>query len=173
MDTQGNFIVVDVLSKEDYAKAHIKGAINIPLDDLESKGDQWLTRQIDIIVYSANEKCKGADFAQEKLGTMGFRVWKLDGGLETWEKAHYPVEGDPNYHPHATTEKPKSLQPKPEPKPSEEAAPKPENGEKKAPSPPPMQGTHVPHESGPKPKPGHGLPATKKDGLPAKKKKVA
>jgi len=113
MDTHADFILVDVLSPVDYKNAHIKGAINIPLDDLDEKGDQWLNRHIDIIVYSANMQCKGAQFAQEKLGKMGFRCWSLLGGLEAWEKAHYPLEGNPNYKPHKTTDKPKSLEDKP------------------------------------------------------------
>ncbi len=112
MDTHANFILVDVLSPEDYKNAHIKGAINIPLEQLDKKANEWLNRNIDIIVYSANTQCKGARFAQEKLGTMGFRVWTLDGGLEAWETAFYPLEGNPNYKPHVTTERPTALEPK-------------------------------------------------------------
>jgi len=166
MDEHANFILVDVLSKDDYDHAHIKGAIHIALDDLQAKGPQWLTNQVDVIVYSANETCKGAEFAREKLSTLGFRVWTLDGGLETWEKAKYPMEGNPNYKPHTTTEKPKSLQqekPKPKVEPKPAATAPAESEEKRVKLQGPTQGTHKPHETGPKLKPGHGLPATKKD----------
>lgn len=110
MDTHANYILVDVLPKDDYTHAHIKGAINIPLDDLETKANEWLNRHIDIIVYSANAECKGAKFAQEKLGQMGFRCWTVEGGLEAWEKENYPMEGDPHYKPHMTTERPEGFE---------------------------------------------------------------
>lgn len=113
IDTHEDFILVDVLPEADYHKLHLKSAINIPLTDLEAKANQWLSRHIDIIVTSANHICKGAEFAQEILGKMGFRVWTIDGGLEEWVKHQYPIEGDFNYKPHPILTQPASLQPKP------------------------------------------------------------
>ena len=121
METHGNFILVDVLSAQDHQNAHIQGAIHIPLEELESKGSQWLNHQIDIIVYSANTACKGAQFAQEKLGQMGFRVWTLDGGLEAWEKVRYPMEDNPKYKAHITQAKPAALEPQSKEPPETEA----------------------------------------------------
>ncbi len=113
IDMHEDFILVDVLSDPDFHKLHISGAINIALADLEAKANQWLSRHIDIIVYSANHICKGAEFAQEILGKMGFRVWTIDGGLEEWGKHQYPTEGDFNYKPQPILTPPASLQPKP------------------------------------------------------------
>ena len=113
IDAHGDFILVDVLSEQDHHKLHMTGAINIPLVELEAKANQWLSRHIDIIIYSANHICKGAEFAQEILGKMGFRAWTIDGGLEEWAKHQYPIEGDFNYKPQPILTLPASLQPKP------------------------------------------------------------
>ena len=134
MEMHEDFILVDVLSSKDYHTAHIQGAVNIPLEELVQKANQWLNRHVDIIVYSANGHCRGAEFAQEKLGKMGFRAWKLNGGLEEWMKEQYPIEGNPNHKPALITQKPnwpeetpKTVEEKPqaqEPKVHEEPGPK-------------------------------------------------
>ena len=111
IDMHEDFILVDILSEQDHHKLHLNGSINIPLADLEAKANQWLSRHIDIFVYSANPVCKGAEFAQEILGKMGFRVWTIDGGLEEWVKHQYSVEGDFNYKPQPILTEPASLQP--------------------------------------------------------------
>lgn len=100
IDNHEDFILVDLLPASDYARTHIQGAINIPLEELETKANQWLSHQIDIIVYSASPTCHGAEWGQEFLATHGFRVWQLEGGLEEWIRKLYPLEGDPNYKPH-------------------------------------------------------------------------
>jgi len=113
MDNHADFILVDVLPAHDYLKLHVTGAINIPLQELETKANQWLNRHIDIIVYSANHLCRGAEFAQEILSKMGFRVWALEGGLDSWLKNQFHVEGDPNYKPNVITAPPQAeTQPK-------------------------------------------------------------
>ncbi len=109
-----DFMLVDVLGSADYHHAHINGATNIPLAELEAKGPQWLNRNIDIIIYSANGTCHGAEFAQDLLGKMGYRVWTLEGGVDQWIKSQFPVEGDPNYKPQPIDTRPANWsQPKP------------------------------------------------------------
>lgn len=112
IDNHEDFILVDLLPASDYARTHIQGAINIPLEELETKANQWLSHQIDIIVYSSSPTCHGAEFGQEYLATHGFRVWRLEGGIEEWIRKAYPLEGDPNYKPRDITHNP--LTPKPE-----------------------------------------------------------
>lgn len=117
IDNHEDFILVDVLDSHDYRKIHIKGAMNIPLKELDTKAEQWLNRHLDIIVYSQGPNCKGAEFAQEILTPKGFKVWTLQGGLEAWIQNQYPVEGDLNHKPHpimakpATEAKPKPVTP--------------------------------------------------------------
>jgi rhodanese-related sulfurtransferase len=111
IDNHEDFILVDVLPHSDYARTHIQGAINIPLEELETKANQWLSHQIDIIIYSAGPRCRGGEFAQEYLAAHGFRAWRLHEGLEEWARKLYPLEGDPNYKPHDIVMNP--LAPKP------------------------------------------------------------
>lgn len=116
MSNHEDFMLVDVLSSTDYHAAHIDGATNIPLAELETKAPQWLNKNIDIIVYSANGTCHGAEFAQDLLGKMGYRVWTLGGGIDQWVKNQFSIEGDPNYKPQPITSRPNTWsQPKPTP----------------------------------------------------------
>ncbi|OGQ14499.1 MAG: hypothetical protein A3B70_08290 [Deltaproteobacteria bacterium RIFCSPHIGHO2_02_FULL_40_11] len=135
MDAQAAFMLVDVLPEAVHQRTHLKGSINIPLHEIETKGSQWLNRNIDIIVYSAGPNCKAAQFAQEHLIKMGYRVWKLEGGLEAWENQHYPLDGDPNFKPQAVTEDDAEALPpkvKPEAETTSEETQKEETKKKKA-----------------------------------------
>lgn len=138
IDNHEDFILVDVLSHSDYTRTHIQGAINIPLEELDTKAGQWLSHQIDIIVYSSSARCHGGQFAQEYLSTHGFRVWRLEGGIEEWTQKLYPLEGDPNYKPHDIVSNPFA------PKPAAPAKPKETWGQ------PPLPGTK-PTSTGTKP----------------------
>lgn len=140
IENHEDFILVDVLTSKDYQKLHISGALNIPLEELETKANQWLNRNIDVIVYSAGPHCKGAELAQQKLSHMGFRTSMLEGGLETWEDLQYSIEGDANYKPKVIQSQPKGFttaapthQKEPEPlETTEGEAPKPITKIKKA-----------------------------------------
>jgi len=116
IDEHDDFILVDLLPASDYHRAHIQGALNIPITELETKASQWLSHQIDIIVYSASPRCHGAEFAEDYLAKHGFRVWRLERGLEEWIRKVYPLEGDPNHKPNDILHNP--LAPKPEGVPS-------------------------------------------------------
>ncbi len=149
IDNHEDFILVDVLPHSDYTRAHIQGAINIPLEELEIKAGQWLSHQIDIIVYSTGLRCRGGEFAQEYLAAHGFRVFRLQGGLEEWARKLYPLEGDPNYKPHDIVMNPLAPKPLPTatkpPQPGITHPPKPGNiVQTPAPKPPELQQKPVP-----------------------------
>jgi rhodanese-related sulfurtransferase len=43
--------LVDVLPREEYEEVHLRGAINIPLKELDRKTTAWLDRDAPVIVY--------------------------------------------------------------------------------------------------------------------------
>lgn len=50
LDSGANVVIVDVRSKEDFDEAHIKGAISIPLSEVEGRYAE-LSRDKEIIIY--------------------------------------------------------------------------------------------------------------------------
>lgn len=75
-----DFILVDVRTKAEYDSEHIKGAINIPLDEIEHT--TTLDKEAKIVVYcqSGNRSAK----ASQKLVDKGYlNVYDL-GGIIGW-----------------------------------------------------------------------------------------
>ena len=73
-------IVIDVRTNEEYNEGHIKGAINIPVDEINS-----ITYNKDetLIIYCATGV--RSQNAINKLVDMGYTsLYNLDGGLLNW-----------------------------------------------------------------------------------------
>lgn len=76
--------LIDVRSPGEYASGHIPTAINIPMDQLESrKGDLLLDKPILLICQSG----KRAEISASYLMGDGFQLHILKGGMNNWEKA--------------------------------------------------------------------------------------
>jgi rhodanese-related sulfurtransferase len=77
-------VVIDVLPKEYYDKAHIDGAINIPLNELEAKAAE-LDKNKKIVVYCASYTCHASTAAAKILTKLGFKdVHDYKGGIKEW-----------------------------------------------------------------------------------------
>ncbi len=84
--------LVDVRSREDYAKEHIKGAISMPLDSLD-KAKEQLKADDPIIVYCDSFVCSASTSAAKMLTNMGFKnVRDYKGGLREWKMSGFPTE---------------------------------------------------------------------------------
>jgi protein-disulfide isomerase/rhodanese-related sulfurtransferase len=86
---------VDVRPAEEYRKAHIKGAVNVPLLDVGQRAAE-LSRQKPIVVYeagtAAGDVCAAAKSAARVLISRGFNAVVYQDGLSDWEKAGGAVE---------------------------------------------------------------------------------
>jgi len=49
--TDGGATLVEVLPKEDYRQLHLRGALSLPLDDLNAESAEQLDRSRPVIVY--------------------------------------------------------------------------------------------------------------------------
>jgi len=88
------FKLVDVLTKESYEKEHIKGALSIPLDQIEKEAAQMLKKDDLIIAYCASFECPASTKAAEKLISLGYpSVLDYKGGLKDYKQANLPMEG--------------------------------------------------------------------------------
>jgi len=87
------FLLINALTKESYQDCHIKGSINIPLDDLKKEA-QKLDKNSEIIVYCANYECPVSKEAWHVLKDLGFKnIRAYEGGMREWFEAGLPTEG--------------------------------------------------------------------------------
>lgn len=86
-----DILIIDVRDRKEYRQNHIKGARNIPLDQLD-KRKGTLTRKKPIIVYCQN----GGKSARaiRMLELTGFtQLYHMDEGLRGWTRAGHPTTG--------------------------------------------------------------------------------
>ena len=82
--------VIDVRRAEDYEKAHIPGALNLPKETWETA--KGLSKDKTNVVYCYSQTCHLAASAAVGFAKKGFSVIELEGGFNTWQKAKLPVE---------------------------------------------------------------------------------
>ena len=82
--------VIDVRRPEDYAKAHIPGAVNIPKEQWENA--KGLAKDKTNVVYCYSQTCHLAAGAAVVFAQKGFSVIELEGGFNTWQKAGLAVQ---------------------------------------------------------------------------------
>ena len=67
------FKLVEVLQEEEFKNGHIPGAVNIPLDKLDSLASKYLKKSDTVIVYCASHSCQASTKAARVLLQMGYR----------------------------------------------------------------------------------------------------
>lgn len=88
-----NMRIIDVLERAHFEQEHIKGAVSIPLAELERRAKAF-HRDDRIVVYCASFECQASTKAAEKLVSMGFTdVRDYKGGIKDYKEAGLPMEG--------------------------------------------------------------------------------
>jgi rhodanese-related sulfurtransferase len=94
MKSGKKFKLVDALSSESYASEHIKGAISIPLAEIEEKAKDLLDKNELIVTYCGSFECQASTHAAEKLIAMGYKnVLDYKGGLKDYKEGNLELEG--------------------------------------------------------------------------------
>jgi rhodanese-related sulfurtransferase len=95
IQSRETFALVDALPQMSYARSHLPGAINLPLEWV----DVWAGRRIpdldtEIIVYCAKSTCDRAESVANRLKSLGYRNIRhyVEGKLD-WIEAGLPLEG--------------------------------------------------------------------------------
>ena len=83
--------MIDVRPADEFAAGHIKGALSIPLDELEERLGE-VPPGAEVVAYCRGPFCVLAPQAIEVLRRGGVDARRLDGGLPEWKASHYPVE---------------------------------------------------------------------------------
>lgn len=87
---KGLVTVLDVRPAEEYAAGHIPGALNVPVDKLESFLAK-LPKRKEVVAYCRGPYCLMSFDAVEKLRKRGWRARRLANGLPEWRAAGLPV----------------------------------------------------------------------------------
>jgi rhodanese-related sulfurtransferase len=89
---QQSFILVDARSTDDFAEAHIPGAINIPHRNIHPETVAGLSKDKVIVTYCWSPACNASTKAAVKFAALGFSVKEMIGGIEYWRKEGFEVE---------------------------------------------------------------------------------
>ena len=92
LDGGDDFRLVMVLGEWAYRAKHIPGSLHF---DTIEEGLEALDTDDEIVVYCSNPQCVASVAAYKMLAENGYRdVRRYAGGLEDWEEAGYPLEGE-------------------------------------------------------------------------------
>jgi rhodanese-related sulfurtransferase/DNA-binding transcriptional ArsR family regulator len=87
----GLVTVLDVRPAEEFAAGHLPGAINVPIERLESYLAK-LPKRKEVVAYCRGPYCLMSFEAVEKLRRRGFKAKRLEDGFPEWRAAGLPVE---------------------------------------------------------------------------------
>ncbi len=92
LDRGDDFKLVMTLSDWAFQAKHIPGSLHI---DKPEKASSLLDPQDEIVVYCSNVVCTASQMAYHYLTSKGYQnVRRYAGGIEDWELAGYPLEGE-------------------------------------------------------------------------------
>ena len=92
LDRGDKFKLVNALGEWAFNAKHIPGSINISkIEDAKKR----LNPGDEIIIYCSNPSCIASIIGYQLLTRLGYKnVRRYAGGIEEWQKAGYPLEGD-------------------------------------------------------------------------------
>ncbi|MGK2957288.1 MAG: ArsR/SmtB family transcription factor [Acidimicrobiales bacterium] len=91
----GEVTILDVRPTREYRAGHIRGAVSIPLDELEHRLDE-LAPDVEVIAYCRGPFCVLAPQAVSLLRHRGRHARRLADGLPEWRRAGLKIETGPS-----------------------------------------------------------------------------
>lgn len=81
-----NALIIDIRDKDDYEKGHIKGAVNIPMDELEKDYSKMPKNKI-LVLYC--ESGGTSILAAKELFDIGYVSRALLGGIKEYSGKYF------------------------------------------------------------------------------------
>lgn len=92
LDRRDDFRLVMALSEWAFQAKHIPGSLHFAT---MREALQELSKEDEIVVYCSDENCIASQAFGQLLERHGYtRVLHFAGGLQEWEQAGYPLEGE-------------------------------------------------------------------------------
>jgi rhodanese-related sulfurtransferase/DNA-binding transcriptional ArsR family regulator len=88
---EGRVLVIDVRPRMEYLAGHVKGALSVPVDELDKHLAKLPARK-DIVAYCRGPYCVMAYEAVAKLRANERQARRLVDGFPEWRAAGFPVE---------------------------------------------------------------------------------
>ena len=86
----GDVVVLDVRPETEYASGHIRGAVSIPIKELEIRLGE-IPDGAEVVAYCRGPYCVYADDAVRTLVKKGIEAARLEDGFPEWAEAHLPT----------------------------------------------------------------------------------
>lgn len=83
MDSERDYIVLDVRTPEEYSEGHIAGAVLIPYDEIEDRAEDELPEKDKLILVYCRSG-RRSSIAAQALAELGYTNVKEFGGIEDW-----------------------------------------------------------------------------------------
>ena len=83
MDSEKDYVILDVRTTEEFAESHIKGAVLIPDYDIKSKAETVLTDKDQLILVYCRSGRRSKN-ASKELAELGYTNVKEFGGIIDW-----------------------------------------------------------------------------------------
>jgi rhodanese-related sulfurtransferase len=93
--------LVEVLPREEYEELHLRGALSLPIKELDAEHAEQLDRQRPVAVYCWDALCDMSPRAATWLGLLGFDVYDYALGKVDWMAHGLPMEGTASDRPTA------------------------------------------------------------------------
>lgn len=81
-------VLVDVRSGSEFAAGHIPGAVNIPMDQIETRLDDLNVNLSIVLVCQSGQRAR---ITAALLEPCGLQITVLEGGTKAWIQAGFPV----------------------------------------------------------------------------------
>ena len=88
----GEVLLIDVRPAEEFAAAHLPGAISVPVAELDS-AIASLPKRIEIVAYCRGPYCMLAVEAVRAMKRLGRKARRLEDGVTEWRSAGLPIAG--------------------------------------------------------------------------------
>lgn len=89
------FVLIDALAPMSYARSHLPGAINLPLEWVDERAPRRIPElHTEIVVYCIDAECDSSVLVAERLRRLGYtNVRHYLEGKADWTAAGLPLEG--------------------------------------------------------------------------------
>lgn len=77
---RSNTPLIDVRERDEYARGHVPGAVNIPMSEIGSRLDELPGEAFDVICQVGGRSAR----VVEALESRGYDVTNVDGGTGEW-----------------------------------------------------------------------------------------
>ena len=92
LDRGDDFKLVNALGEWEFNAKHIPGSLHLPTVE---QAVAELSPDDEIVVYCSNPLCRASSQLYQELDKRGFKnLRRFEGGIDGWEEAGYPLEGD-------------------------------------------------------------------------------